>query len=295
MALKTRTHVSAGTLILVAWVTLFVGVGRLVFSLARHWRSWQPVNHTSAAGLSSSAKWTQLAGVGGGVHGCELTQDDVVHWAGIGAGVLVFLTVSWMYWHWRGYWNTACDGAFETIDVDRSGSVDQAELEMGVVLVYGEINKYVRVARPNRAEIQKFLERFDVAKDGKLDRAEFRRCMFAMGPTVAFRTGTMLLVTVASPFLAHFVSDGISELVAMVYRLEFVVDLLKQQGLGPQGCTMAVASKALPFLNEDLANNFISLAIVMVLVPQLFDYYDAWGLTKVCNGQETQHGRPLLR
>jgi len=47
---------------------------------------------------------------------------------------------------------------------------------------------------------------------------------------------------------------------------------------GKNGCAISVAHKALPFLNEELVSTFLSMAIVIIFVPKLFEFYDAMGL-----------------
>jgi len=76
--------------------------------------------------------------------------------------------------------HAATEKAFNTVDVDQSGSVDSKELELAVTTLYAEINKYVRVKRPRRQQIQSYVDKIDVDRDGTLDRAEFNVVMKLM-------------------------------------------------------------------------------------------------------------------
>jgi len=133
--MKQAAKISAEKLISLAWITLLLGGSRLVYSLATAWRLW----HHSHAGLS---RYQEVGGGGArseprtGARGCKWSTADVVFRAEVGAGLLLVCLGLYLWRNWSTFWDKACDKAFDSIDIDGSGKVDAAELEMGVIIVY---------------------------------------------------------------------------------------------------------------------------------------------------------------
>lgn len=48
----------------------------------------------------------------------------------------------------------------------------EQEMDLAVVLLFSEVNKYVRVARPSREDVQRYFEETDVDGNGELDRVK---------------------------------------------------------------------------------------------------------------------------
>ena len=102
--------------------------------------------------------------------------------------------------------------------------------------MYGEVNKYVRVKRPSRQEIKDYIERIDKDADGKLDREEFKNMMKVLGGNVAFRAGTMVVVTLVSPCLASVIVDAMTLAASAFSEIDVVEDFIGNGCVEPTAC-----------------------------------------------------------
>lgn len=48
-----------------------------------------------------------------------------------------------VYSEWRVLFNKAVDAAFDYVDIDKSGTIDRIECEIGVLILFSEINKSI--------------------------------------------------------------------------------------------------------------------------------------------------------
>ena len=64
---------------------------------------------------------------------------------------------------------------FEEIDVDNSGTIDETELYIGVLLIYNRINALLPTHNnpPTKSEVVAMMAQFDANNNKKLDRKEF--------------------------------------------------------------------------------------------------------------------------
>ena len=64
---------------------------------------------------------------------------------------------------------------FEEIDVDNSGTIDETELYIGVLLIYNRINALLPTHNnpPTKKEVSAMMATFDANNNKKLDRKEF--------------------------------------------------------------------------------------------------------------------------
>ncbi|GAX82661.1 hypothetical protein CEUSTIGMA_g10087.t1 [Chlamydomonas eustigma] len=102
-----------------------------------------------------------------------------------------------------------CDRCFEKVDVDNSGFLDVAEVELAVLYLYNMFNKRLPGWQdpPNRKTIQEALNLFDADKNGKLDKKEFKefvRSFTKSGPDAFFqRVGrSMVFHSAGAPAVA---------------------------------------------------------------------------------------------
>jgi hypothetical protein len=112
------------------------------------------------------------------------------------------------------------DQAFETVDQDRSGSVDEKELYSGLLLIHLQLGMYAGPAACKAISRQKchsVFQKMDVDRSGSLDREEFDNVMCVLFGNVLLRVlfqyaCTLMLV----PVLAQYVYKGIVWLLAVV-------------------------------------------------------------------------------
>jgi len=121
---------------------------------------------------------------------------------------LLILAVTYVVRNWDLWFEQAIKDAFEQVDIDKSNSIDKAELYAGVLLMYVNINVYVKVYAPERDDIMKIMERIDADKSGHLDYAEFREIMLVLSGQILARAVTQILFTVACPLCAGYIVDG---------------------------------------------------------------------------------------
>ena len=76
----------------------------------------------------------------------------------------------------------AVNKTFEEIDFDGSGSIDETEGYVGVLLIFDRINKRLPTHEtpPSRRVVEKIMRAFDADGSGKLDRSEFMALAKAM-------------------------------------------------------------------------------------------------------------------
>eukprot|EP00614_Pseudopedinella_elastica_P008749 CAMPEP_0172607404 /NCGR_PEP_ID=MMETSP1068-20121228/27592_1 /TAXON_ID=35684 /ORGANISM="Pseudopedinella elastica, Strain CCMP716" /LENGTH=308 /DNA_ID=CAMNT_0013410393 /DNA_START=55 /DNA_END=982 /DNA_ORIENTATION=+ len=177
------------------------------------------------------------------------------------ASFFVFLALV-VFLKWDFFLSTASTAAFDAVDIDHSGSVDLKEIEIAVADMYLEINKYVRVKRPDREEIRAYMEKFDTDNSGELNKAEFTLLVKAIVANGIGRICAIVAVMVASPFVAAALID---------YFQEQATDLVKYIPIGR--CTREALVAVLP-LNEQTATTVISVCLIYVLVPKIFAWYD---------------------
>ncbi|GAX19285.1 hypothetical protein FisN_4Lh138 [Fistulifera solaris] len=104
------------------------------------------------------------------------------------------------------YFRKICDGAFEGIDVDKSGSVDKKELYSGILLVHLNLGMYLGPAacKPlDRDKCNSIFEKMDVDRSGTLGKEEFRNVMIFLFGNVLLRvivqwTATVTLVPIVA-------------------------------------------------------------------------------------------------
>jgi hypothetical protein len=200
---------------------------------------------------------------------CGASIADIIKYGAPLALLFVAWTILYIKSQGKALVHAATEKAFNTVDIDQSGSVDSKELEVAVTILYAEINKYVRVKRPSRQDIQEYVDKIDVDRDGALDRAEFNVVMTLLCQNVAFRAGLMLAVKLGSPFMAGTLVDAFEWAAAEAGEFRWV-----ERVFGGDGCAFAVASKLLPFVDQAMVETMVALGLVSVVVPAIFDWWD---------------------
>lgn len=127
-------------------------------------------------------------------------------WTGsILAGVsLVTLLLVWLNRRWDGFWEAALKTAFETVDLDSSGTIDGKELYAGVLLLYLKLKSFVKVKPPSREMVLELMEASDVDHSGALDYSEFEAVMQPLSQQLLVRALLQLVISTTCPFLASY-------------------------------------------------------------------------------------------
>ena len=226
---------------------------------------------------------------------CEVNEASIQLMVGIAFSTLLLATGYLVVVNFERIFKSSCDKTFDAVDVDHSGSMSEAELEIAVLMFFAEINKYVRVKRPSRHVILEYFKRVDLDYSGQLNRTEFYLMMRVMGGNIIGRVMTMVTVTVASPVIA-------GSLVNLARRIIDSLARSAQGGLIHAGavrvrdfalgaCTREAFSRALPFLNEGLAVTAVSSILVYYIVPACFTALDEFVLRSKMGQQEGSERR----
>jgi EF hand len=121
------------------------------------------------------------------------------------------------------YFRNMCDAAFETIDQDESGSVDEKELYSGLLLIHLQLGMYAGPAacKPlGRERVSKIFYEMDVDRSGSLDRDEFRAVMMLLFSNVVFRVMVQWSMTLMIvPCIARSLLDAIYATLDFLYNI----------------------------------------------------------------------------
>ncbi|KAL7576459.1 hypothetical protein ACA910_017969 [Epithemia clementina (nom. ined.)] len=114
-----------------------------------------------------------------------------------------------------------CDTAFDLIDTDDSGSVDEKELYAGLLLIHLKLGMYVGPAacRPiARHRCRQVFSHYDDDQDGALTRTEFQGVMMVLFTNVLFRVLVQWSLTIILvPLVAQQVLEWIYGTLNFVY------------------------------------------------------------------------------
>jgi len=114
------------------------------------------------------------------------------------------------------FFQKMCDDVFESIDVDKSGKIDQGELYQGLLLIHLKLGLYFGPAacKPLSADRAQFIfNKLDANRDGSLDKDEFRNVLALLMGNVVTRiifqfVCTLLIVPFAAAALVDFVEES---------------------------------------------------------------------------------------
>jgi EF hand len=118
------------------------------------------------------------------------------------------------------FFRSLLDDAFETVDQDSSGTVDEKELYSGLLLIHLKLGTYAGPAACKPISQQKchsVFQKMDVDQSGNLDRDEFDNVMCVLFGNVLLRVlfqyaCTLMLV----PILAQYIYNGFVFLVVTI-------------------------------------------------------------------------------
>jgi hypothetical protein len=117
----------------------------------------------------------------------------------------------------------ACKSAFEAVDMDSSGTVDEKELYSGLLLIHLKLGTYAGPAacRPlSRERCKEFFNKMDRDGSGTLDQAEFNQVMAVLFGNVLIRVLTQWSMTlIIVPLVANLILDGIQSSILGVWDL----------------------------------------------------------------------------
>jgi hypothetical protein len=121
------------------------------------------------------------------------------------------------------YFQKMCDSAFEVVDQDGSGAVDEKELYSGLLLIHLKLGTYAGPAacRPlGRERCHAIFVKMDTDNSNSLDKEEFREVMMVLFSNVLLRvTAQWSMTLLIVPLLAQKVLDGICWLFNVVYGI----------------------------------------------------------------------------
>ena len=110
------------------------------------------------------------------------------------------------------YFEKLCNAAFDLVDNDGSGTVDDKELYSGLLLIHLKLGTYAGPAacRPlSRERCQAVFRKMDADHSGSLDREEFRHVMVVLFSNVLFRVAVQWSMTLMIvPVVARALLDG---------------------------------------------------------------------------------------
>jgi EF-hand domain pair len=115
----------------------------------------------------------------------------------------------------------ACNTAFEAVDLDGSGTVDEKELYSGLLLIHLKLGTYAGPAacRPlSRERCKEFFEKMDRDRSGTLDQTEFNQVMTVLFGNVLIRVLTQWSMTlIIVPLVANLILDGIQGSILWIF------------------------------------------------------------------------------
>lgn len=119
-----------------------------------------------------------------------------------------------------GHFQNLCEWAFDLVDTDQSGTVDEKELYSGLLLIHLKLGTYAGPAacRPlARERCRAMFHAYDADQSGALSRDEFSEVMMVLFSNVLIRVVTQWCMTLMIvPLIAHRILNGISWLIASV-------------------------------------------------------------------------------
>ena len=160
------------------------------------------------------------------------------------------VTIQGSSWLSRTAWfSKMADWAFQVVDADGSGEVDEKELYSGLLLIHLKLGCYAGPAacRPvDRQRVHDIFVKMDVDHSGALDRQEFHEVMTVLCSNVLTRVMVQWSMTlVIVPLVAQYILEGIywlnghfwalvmdlDEYSPMMDRLEVFIEKVRDEAL----------------------------------------------------------------
>jgi hypothetical protein len=179
-------------------------------------------------------------------------------------------TISWLCR--TKYFQKICHMAYEGIDSDQSGQIDEKELYAGLLLIHLQLGMYAGPAacRPlSRDQVHAIFIKMDNDGNGTLNETEFQQIMSVLFSNVLLRVivqWTMTLMIV--PWLAQFILNGIiytiSYITMIITNLDEQSQLFNMIELTIEGTTLYVYDHLLPNIIKSI---FASIQYGISMVP----------------------------
>ena len=203
------------------------------------------------------------------------------------------------------FFQKMCDDVFDSIDVDRSGKIDESELYQGLLLIHLKLGLYFGPAacKPISLDRTNFIfGKLDTNRDGSLDKSEFRSVLaILMGNVITRIVFQFICTLLIVPFVAstllekildsyEFVHDTVTESwssLLLEYRplieVAFGLDLIKRFVLSPLSAVIRDS-----WIGK---HSFESLDVPMQVASEKFDSYVLQPIGEI--PQETWDSLPL--
>lgn len=109
------------------------------------------------------------------------------------------------------FFRKMCDDVFDSIDVDKSGKINESELYQGLLLIHLKLGLYfgAPACKPISLDRTKFIfNELDTNEDGTLDKCEFRKVLtLLMGNVVSRILFQFMCTLLIVPFLAKVILE----------------------------------------------------------------------------------------
>jgi len=120
-----------------------------------------------------------------------------------------------------------CREIFDSVDVDKSGTVDVKEVYSMVLLIYLYVAQYTTINKrtiPTVAQVEELYKKVDVDNSGTLDYEEFEAMAILEVQAVSARISTQLVCQLA---LAPLVASGVVKILSEYIFVGVVYDVIK--------------------------------------------------------------------
>lgn len=165
-----------------------------------------------------------------------------------------------------------CDMAFDAIDTDQSGSVDEKELYSGLLLIHLKLGLYAGPAacRPiDRKKCKHVFEKMDRDKSGSLDRVEFREVMMVLFSNVLLRVlAQWSLTLIIVPLVAAQILNVVYLIGGAVYNLIANLNEYSEIADKIELALEATSEKLINALPDAVLDIFSKMKSLLELVPQ---------------------------
>lgn len=207
------------------------------------------------------------------------------------------------------FFRNICNDVFDSIDVDRSGKIDESELYQGLLLIHLKLGLYFGPAacKPISLDRTKYLfNKLDINRDGSLDKGEFQMVLvLLMGNVMSKILFQFVCTLLVVPFVANAIFENtlngfgyihgvVKESWLPVFQEQYqpLLEVALGWDLITRYASIAFATTTNAARNSGIADRLFDL--VEVPVQYVVEKYDAFVLQPIGEiPQETWDSLPL--